>query len=262
MTNETKFIYAIIFLAVLLSASASAEMVLWSSVSIDTNTNSVNHHSYYQYYDDIEELSRGGQLLVDLKRSLYAGRTNDVLAWAIIEPMPYVTANYTIDYCVFNATHTKTDYDNSGNLIGVNETTYGYIYSSTGITNTTEILFKMKNRDSLIVDTRCFYNTSGYLYDESILFGRNGVYVPANKCNDCEEFSLEELSNEIERTEQKTAKEIAIYNNVQSLVTFNFSVWLYASWIVKIGLLLLAISLIFLSIYSLYQFVKDIERRI
>jgi hypothetical protein len=261
MKNKFKFTFAILFLAVLLSTNVFGEMTLWSSVSIDTNANSVNHHSYYQYYDDIEELSRGGQLIVDLKRSLYAGRTNDVIVRAIIEPMPYNLTNYTIDYCEFNATHTMTDYDNDGNLIGVNETTYGYTYSSTPA-NTTEILFKMKNRDSLVVDTRCYYNNSNYLYDENILFARNGIYLPANKCNDCEEFSLEELSNEIERTEQKTEKEIAIYNNVQSIISFNFSIWLFVSWIIKIGLLLLGISLIFMAIYYLYQFVKDIEARI
>lgn len=252
-----------IFLAVLLSVSVKSEMVSWSSVAIHENTNSVSHHSYYQYYDDIEELSRGGQLIVDLKRSLLSGRTNNVIVWANIEPMPYVTANYTISYCEMNVSWMKTDYDNDGNLISTNETILGFTYSGGGI-NTTELYFELKNRDSLVTDVQCYYNTTNptYLYDESVLFGRSGIYIPANKCNDCEEFTLEQLSNEIERQDQIIAEETSIYVIIQKVIDFNFQIWLILSWLVKLLLLIVAVFLVFYAIYYLYVFLKDIHDKI
>ena len=260
MKNGFKFIFALMFLMAIFPL-VSGEMVLWENVIIDNSANSVSHHAYYQYYDDIEELSRGGQLIVDLKRSLYAGRTNDVLVWANIEPMPYVTANYTINYCELNATHLMTDYDNSGNLISTNETTYGYIYSGTPA-NTTFLFFKMKNRDSLIIDARCYYNDSNYLYQDSILFARSGIYLPANKCNDCTQYTLEELSNEIDRQDQMIQQETSIYVIIQKVIDFNFKMWLIVLWLVKLLLVLIAIFFVFYGIYYLYKFLKDIHDKI
>lgn len=261
MKNQLTFALAVLFLVALFSLSVNAEMTLWSNVIIDEDSSTVAHHSYYQYYDDIEELSRAGQLFVDLKRSLYAGRTNDVILWAIIENMSYDTGNYTVNYCEYNVTHIKTDYDNDGNLINTTSIDYGFVYSGTP-TNTTYLFFQMKNRDSLITDLRCYYNDSDYLYDESILFARGGIYLPANKCNDCEEYTLEELSNAIERTDEIIADETGIYNTIQTLIGFIFQLWLAVFWLIKLVLLLTGVTLIFAGVYYLFLFLRDIERSI
>lgn len=263
MKYEIKFMCLAILLIGILSATASAEMTAWSSVGIHEETNSVTHHSYYQYYDDIEELSRGGQLFIDIKRSLLSGRTNNVIVWAIIEPMPYITPNYTITHCDFNISWTKTDYDNDGNLISTNETKLGFTYSSGGV-NTTELYFPLKNRDSLVTDVECYYNTTNpaYLYNEGVLFGRSGIYIPANKCNDCEEFTLEQLSNEIERTDEIIQQETAIYVIIQKIIDYNYQIWLIASWLIKLMLLMGGIFLVFYGLYYLYYFLKDIHDKI
>jgi hypothetical protein len=200
-------------------------------------------------------------LTIDLKRSLYSGRTNDVVLWAIIEGMPYNTSNYTIDYCEYNVTHIKTDYDDSGNLVNTSKENFNYLYSSSP-TNTTYLFVQMKNRDQLITDLRCYYNESGFLYDENILFARGGIYLSANKCNDCTEFTLEELSNEIGRTDEIIKEETSIYVIIQKVIDFNFQLWLIASWMIKLLFFLVGIFLVFYGVYSLYVFLRDIERSV
>jgi len=265
MKNKLLFIGLAFIFLILLCNLGKSEMTSWSSVSVHEETNSVTHHSYYQYYDDIEELSRGGQLFIDIKRTLLSGRTNNVIVWAIIEPMPYVAPNFTITHCDFNITWTKTDYDSDGNLISSNETKLGYTYSSGG-TNTTELYFKLKNRDSLVTDVECYYNTTDpdllYGYPDDILFGRSGIYLPANKCNDCQEYTLEELSNEIERTDEIIQEETAIYEVIQKIIEYDFKLWLIASWLVKLLLVVGGIFLVFYGIYYLYLFLKDIHDKI
>jgi hypothetical protein len=263
MKNQLKFLTLAIFLIGIMSFTANAEMVSYSSVNIHEDTNSVSHHSYYQYYDDIEELSRGGQLFVDLKRSLLAGRTNNVIVWAIIEAMPNVQPEYTINYCEFNISRIITTYDNDGNLIGSNQTSLGFTYSTGGV-NDTYLYFELKNRDSLVTDVQCYYNSTNdsLLYDDNVLFGRSGIYIPANKCNDCTEFTLEELSNEIARTDELIQEETIMYRIIQRIVDYNYQLWLIASWLIKLLLVLAGIFLVFYALYYLYFFLKDVEKHI
>lgn len=262
MRKQLMLMLIMFSLVTLFSISVSGEMTLWSNVIIDDNTDSVSQHSYYQYYDDIEALTTLDSALLDLKRSLLSGRTNDVYLWAIIEKMPYNTTNYTINYCEYNITHTQTDYDSNGNLIQINESTYGFVYSSLPSANTTYLFFRLKNRDSLVSDIRCYYNDSNYLYDENILFGRGGIYLPANKCGDCEEYTLEELSNEIDRTDEIIEQETSIYNIIQSVIDFNFTLWLIAYWLAIILFVMAGVTLIFGAMYYVYRLIKDIEENI
>jgi hypothetical protein len=177
--------------------------------------------------------------------------------------MPFVLANYTIDYCEFNVSRTITNYDNDGNLISVNETTYGYTYAGGGF-NKTYLYFELKNRDSLVTDVQCYYNTTdpSLLHSENILFGRSGIYIPANKCNDCEEFSLEELSNEIGRTDEIIQEETEIYEIIQKIIDYNYRIWLIVSWLIKLLLVIAGIFLIFSALFYLYHFLKDIHDKI
>lgn len=259
MNKKIIFSFCSFLLVLTMLNLASGEITFWQNTRINQNDLSVTDAGYYQFYDDIETLR--DTAFLDIKKALYQGRTIDIFLSANIEAMPYNTTNYIINYCEFNITHSKAEYDNEGNLLNMTDIIYGYVYNSTPV-NTTEILITMKNRDSLVYGLSCYYNDSAYLFDESILFGRVATYFPAHKCNDCTQYSLEELSNEIERADEITEKELSIYNLMQEIVNFNFKIWLYVAWIVKIGFLILGVSLIFLGIYWMYQFIKDIERRI
>lgn len=251
-----------IVLILFMMVGVRGEMTLWSDIVIDEDNSAVAHHSYYQYYDDIEASDTFESIFIELKKSLLAGRTNNVYLWAIIEPMPYDAGNFTINYCDYNVTHIKNDYDNDGNLINVTEVDYGFTYPSLVSANTTYLYLKLKNRDSLVTDIRCFYNDSDYLYDQNFLGGRGGIYLPANKCGDCEEYTLEELSDEIERTDEIIIEKTRIYNLIQSVMDFNFQIWLYVYWIIKLTLFLAGIGLLFYGVYHLYLFIRDIERKI
>lgn len=260
--KKLTFALAIISLVTLMALSVNAEMYLWNEVKIREDVGAVSQYGYFQFYDDIEAISNLDQVLLDLKRSLYAGRTVDLTLYGVVEHMPYNTTNYTIDYCEFNVTHLKTNYDNEGNLISTNETTYGWLYTSNPTANITTVYLELRNRDSVTYDMRCYYNDTDYLYDESILFGSVTTYLPANKCNDCEEYTLEELSNEIERTDDIIEEETAIYRIVQTLFDFDFQIWLIVSWLVKILAVVVAISLAFYGVYHLFLFLRDIEGQI
>lgn len=257
-----KILVGMIAFCLLLSISlASAEVYFWNEVKIRNDSNSVSHYGYFQFYDDIEALTGLDQILLDLKKTLYAGRHVDLILRGIVENMPFDTGNYTVDYCEWNITHIQMEYDNEGNLISSTEVLHEFIYI-TNVTNETTIHLELKNRDSLIYDLRCYYNDSNFLYDESILFGRVATFYQANKCNDCKEFTIEELSNEIERTDEILIEELTIYGVIQNVVGFNFQIWLIISWFIKILFLLVAVGLIFMSVYYFYRFLKDVESRI
>jgi hypothetical protein len=94
------------------------------------------------------------------------------------------------------------------------------------------------------------------------LVGQFDVFLPSYECKGCEEYTLEELSNQIEKNEEITLNELTIYENIQKAVDWNFTIWLIISWIIKIGFIIIAVGLIFVSVYYFYQFLQDIARNV
>jgi hypothetical protein len=92
--------------------------------------------------------------------------------------------------------------------------------------------------------------------------GRVDTFFGSYACEDCEEYSLEELSNQIDRAEEITEDELEIYDIIQQIVSLNFRLWLIASWLTKIFFLLFTIGLIFAGVYYVYRFLNDIANKI
>lgn len=250
-------LFVIICLSFILT-SVNAEVNFWEQTAINANDNSVSDHTYVQFYDDIYDTN---PLVLDLKKSLLSGRTVPVLISADVQAMPFVTANYTILYCNWTVLVTQNNYDSSGNLISASIGTISVLFQNNSANNT-QMSFALKNRDSLVSDLKCFYDSGSHLFEENILFGDTAVYFPANKCNECTQYSIEELSNEVARIDETTTKETSIYNGIQTVISYNFQIWLIASWLIKIAFIFVGIGAIFLGVWWVYEYLREIEKQI
>jgi hypothetical protein len=108
----------------------------------------------------------------------------------------------------------------------------------------------------------CHYTNSSTLYVENVLVGQYTTYFPAFECIGCTDYTIEELSNEIERTDEYIEDQTEIYGFIQGFLEINYKLWLIASWLVKIAFVIISISLVFLGIYYLYNLFKDVEKQI
>lgn len=228
----------------------NAESYSWQNVDIDKDTQIVTHHSFI-YFDDTST-----NLLGKFKPI-------ETTITYTIQQLPYTLTGYngTIDYCNVSLQIFKNIYDSDGNLVNTTIEEESYYYNSNNVT-TQSITKELFAKDVLFADASCHYTNPNTLYVEGILFGRIDIYMPSFECNHCEEFSLEELSNEIERTEEIVFEQEQIYSIAQTIISYNFQIWLIFIWIIKIGLIFVAVGLIFYSALFLYYQLKGITERL
>lgn len=252
---------AIITLAFMIN-SASAEVYLWTDININNDLDTVSQHAYYQFDDT---------------SSLGVGRHKDVplIIYYVVEPLPYnltaVGYGGEIDWCNLSFTHTKNEYGTefvafqgitAGELINTTVEYSSLYFSGTGNVSSGTVEFDLRDKDSLVANMKCHYTDDQYLYVENVLFGRFDTFLPAFECEGCTEYTLEELSNEIQRNEEITEEQTEIYEKTQEVISRNYELWVIASWLVKIAFLMIAVTLIFLGIYHLYKFFRGIESQI
>jgi hypothetical protein len=252
----------IFFLLVSMSYMVSAEVSLWTDVYINYDDQVVSQYGYYQF-DDTS--SRG----VGRDKSI------EMILWYEVEGLPYnlSVGNYSgyVDWCNLTIKHDKNEYGGTfwsvvglegGNYLNTTTTTDNYYFENTTIISFDQLSYFLKDKDSLTTDMKCHYTDEASVFVESILFGRVNVYMGAYECNDCEEYSLEQLSNEIERNNQIIEDQSEVYDKIQSVVAMNYNVWLIIGWVLKIGLIFTAVTLIFGGVYWLYLLFKSIEEAI
>jgi hypothetical protein len=175
----------------------------------------------------------------------------------VIEPLPYALTGGAIDWCNLTTNQFQNNYDKEGNLENTTADVRSLYFSGGGLATGT-MLFNMRSRDSLIADITCHYTNVNYLYEQNVLVGRFTTFMPSFECETCTQYTLEELSNQIEKQEQITANELAIYDKIQTFLGWNFQIWLVLSWIIKIAFVLIAIGLVFMMGYYFYIFLKEI----
>jgi hypothetical protein len=237
----------IFIFAVFLISSVSAEVFLHNDVSVDYTTNITNHHVLHILEDTSEGFRwRNREVPVTLDYST--------------QNLPFALTYGTSDWCNLSITHYANEYDDEGNYLNTTTTIQSF-YFTTGI-NTGSVTTDMKDADTLIADMRCHYTDSRSLYQDNILVGRTSTRVPSYECKGCDDFTLEELSGELEKSEEITASELRIYDVINTIIGLNYRLWLIASWIVKLFLLVGAIALLFGGVYYLYKFLEDIAKRI
>ena len=251
-----------ISLMILLSANVSAEMWYWNTININYDDQTITQYGYYQFDDT------SGQ-------GVGRNKPIEVILWYEVEGLPYdlSVGNHSgyVDWCNFTATHLMNKYGTSfiaweglvgGEFINTTEEVDNIYFENTTTFSNGQFSYDMKDKDGLTIAMECHYTNASSLYVENILFGRFTTYFGAYECDDFQEYSLEELSNSVERNDEIIAEQTEVYGKIQYIIGRNFFLWLMASWLVKIGFLIMAVTLVFAGIYYLYMFLKDIEGQI
>ena len=241
---------ASIFLVTLMPINVSAEVYMWNSVIINQNDDIVRYHAYYQFEDTSE-------------RSIGRNKDIPVTFTYVVEAIPYNLSGYggEVDWCNLTINSFHNIYDKEGFLINTSTETQN-VYFGTGNLSTDSITINVRDADDIIADMDCHYTNSSTLYVEHALIGRFDTFIPSFQCTGCEKYTLEELSDEIERSKEITENELRIYEITQVLMELNYKLWTIISWIVKLFFLLVALWLVFASIYWLYKYFDEIARAI
>lgn len=236
----------------LIIANVRAEITLFTTTSLDTNNSLVKNQGYY-YFDDTSLIG--------------IGRNKDIpitLVYQVYE-LPFNFSGIypvEVDWCNLTILHYKNKYDKEGNIENTTEERFNLFFQNQP-SSSSSLTYNLRSRDYLIARMNCHYTDVNYLFVENALVGSiSNILMPSYECDKCEEFTLEELSNQIERNEEISANELEIYENIQTLIDWNFTIWLIISYIIKIGFVLIAVGLIFMGVYYLYTFFKNISEHI
>jgi hypothetical protein len=231
------------------------EVYLFNDVIKDTNLNIVKHHAYY-YFEDTS------------LRGIGKNKDTPVILQYNIESLPY---NYTygvVDWCNVSVTHYHNIYGTNfvafqgfygGELLNTTTTTQSYLFTTSA---SDQITINMRDRDSITASVSCHYTDSRDLFIDNVLIGNFLTLMPSFECDGCTKYSLEELSNLADRQAEVTENELEIYDNIQTIVDWNFQVWLIISWILKIFFLLGGIGLIFMGVYYFYNYLMQLSKEI
>lgn len=236
-----------IFLLTIMINFVSSEFYMWNEVTNLEEQNVTDLHGLYKL-DDTTEGFNWGNFEYDFTISY---STQD---------LPYNITTTSVDWCNLTIVHYANDYDNDGNYLNTT-ITENSLYFDSGLYSG-EVDLVIKSADVVITDMKCHYTNSSSLYEDNILVGRYSAYFTSTQCSECSEFTLEELSNELDRADEITETELEIYEIVGTIIDLNYRLWLIASWIIKIFLLVVTFVLVFSGVYYLYQFMSDIARRI
>jgi hypothetical protein len=247
------------FLITIMVNLVSSEIYLWNSVTKDNSTSVVKYHAFYKF----EDTSARG-----------IGKQKDVpiTLWYVVEALPYNLVGYggQVDWCNLTTRHYHNIYGTTfvawqgffgGELLNTTTETQSFFFQNTNLSSD-KVTINMRDRDSLTADMTCHYTNSSTLYIENVLVGRFTTFMPSFECEGCTQYSLEELSYQTEKNEEITANELAIYDKIQTALSWNFQIWLIISWIIKIAFVLIAVGLIFAGVYYFYIFLKNIGREI
>lgn len=236
----------ILAFALLLVSSASAEISLWNTVTTNNATQIVRYHAFYSFDDtSIQGIGKNKAIPVSL---LYQ-----------VQALPFNLTYGSVDYCNFTISHYVNQYNSAGEFTNSTTETVSY-YFGTGSANSSTLLFNMKSDDTLLADMDCHYTDVRSLYEENGLVGSFTTYMPSFECKGCEKYTLEELSNLADQQQNMTQNELSIYNKLQTIVNYNFQIWLIGSWIVKISLVFVGLFCVFAGVYFIYEFLKNLGR--
>lgn len=245
----------------MISPLITSEMYLWNSVIVDKSDSVVKHHVFY-WFDDTSARGIGKQK--DIPITLYYN----------VEPLPYnlTSEGYwgEVDWCnltiksyhnIYGTNFVAFQGFSGGDLLNTTTEFQTYYFSGTNLSSGT-IILNMRDKDSFVADMTCHYTDVRSLYIENILFGTLTTYLPSFECEGCSLYSLEEQSNRVEYQDEITANELAIYNKVQSVIGWNFQIWLILSYLIKIGFIVVGIVLIFSAGYYFYTLLQKIGREL
>jgi hypothetical protein len=246
------FVMSAILLLTIMSNFVSAEVYLWNNVIVDTNSSLVKYHAFY-WFDDTSAKGVG------------TNKDVPVTLWYVVEALPYMNLSAgEVDWCNFSITHFENIYGTlvaTGQLLNTTTDTQSYYFANSSLSDG-KITINMKSRDNMIADMTCHYTDSSSLYQDNALIGRFATFMPSFECAGCTQYTLEEQSNAIEKSDEITANELSIYDKIQTFIGWNYQVWLIMSWVIKIAFIFLAVLLIFGIVYYFYIFLVNLAKEI
>jgi hypothetical protein len=256
MRKQLLFLLCTIFLIGIIHA----EVTLWGNVIVNEDTNIVKQHAYYKF-DDTSSKGIGSQKPVVVTLTYN------------VQTLPFNLSTYgywgEVDWCNFTVTQFANIYGTqfipfegfSGTYNIINTTVYSQsIYFNGSYVPPSNIVVDLRSKDSMIADMSCHYTDSRSLYVENLLFGSFTTYMPSFECEGCTQYSLEEQSQLTEKNQAITSNELSIYEGIQTIVNWNYQMWLIASWVAKIGLVFVAVAFIFAIGYYFYMFLTKLGR--
>jgi hypothetical protein len=255
MKNKILILMTAILLLISIGSVISEEY-LYNTVSLSQSEQTVNNHAFY-WFDDTSETHAGMQK--DIPITFYY----------VVQQLPYNLTNGNVDWCNFTITHFKNIYGVSfefgigwsSSIINTTIETQN-VYFTTALITSGQITVNVRKSDTISADMKCHYENVSDLYEDNLLIGQITTYMPSFECNQCSQFDFEQLTYQTENAESITQNQIAIYDRIQTVIDWNFQIWLILSWIIKIVFLLLAVGLIFSGVYFFYQFLKKISESI
>lgn len=251
MKNKILILFA---LALFISLTfASADIQLWRENIINTNTSIVRTHGYFQFQDDSTNLIGKSQSVPLAVQYFYQS-----LPYNISQTYPQYP-NALVDWCNVTLTKNSFTYDSLGNTATENQTVYNTILENV-VTNSNITYFEFHHQDSLIVDIDCHYTNPDTLFIDNVLFTDFDNWFPAYRCTECGDSKLQVLADEIKYNQAQSEKEISIYQKIQTLIGYNFKLWYYANYLIRILLVISVIALIFAMAYFIYLLIESLGR--
>jgi hypothetical protein len=243
----------ILFILTLFINFVNAEMYSTQNVIIDRDSSTVTLRAFYRF-DDTSDYAIGSFKQIRMDFDYY------------VDSMPhnYTDSNnhsYIVNSCNLTYYHFKNNYTFTQNAVALLTGTYQandtMEFSSSAYDEGTFILYAL-SRDTMQVDFICYYNDSNYLYADNFLAGSFDSFIPAFACLGCQDKSLENIMI----SNQMNINQETIYDQFQTVIGWNFQIWLIIDWIVKIVFIIASIGLIFTGVYFIYIFLKGLGDKI
>lgn len=253
MKNILQSSIAFIFLLtiILLNVNnASAEINLWTNTIVDSNSSTVSMYELINVGDTstaIASIPRATPVTIRYDTQLlpynisqyYPQYQNAVVDWC----------NLTLKFEANEINTTSGQIQNYSTLV----TSYYFTNFSSGTLN-----YNMNNEDVLSVEMKCHYTNPDTLFIDSVYFGQFAVFFPARSCTGCDEHSFEQLTQANDAFASGAVQELGIYGIIQNIVEKNFQLWFIVAWILRIGILLASVGLIFAGVYFMYVYITKL----
>lgn len=230
----------ILFMIVLLFSLSfiHAELFQSSYFIIDNSTNDVYYEGYY-FVDDTNS------------NNISTGTPINIVYSYFVEQLPY----FTVDYC--NLSIEKTTYSRLLFNITLNSSTY--FYKNFDTSNTVSGISEQKSytlygRDQLRTEFKCHYSDLSNYKNNNRFPVITELLSSSYSCQECINYDYGTVINS-----SINYNPYSYYDTINILLSYDYQVLLILRWIVRLSFFFLSIGIIFICIYYLYKFVKNIE---
>ena len=226
---------------------AHAEIFLWQDTAIDRENNIVNYHAFYQFEDtSANNVGRHKKVPIEFRYG--------------VQPLPFTLPSGSVDECNFTIYHYKHEYDSDGDITATETEASSIFFTTDPVAQSGSVVVDMLDLDQVVANMGCHYTTNQSLYEENVLVGTFATFMPSFECKGCTDTSLAEQTEEIDRQEDSIADNLSMYTIFFNIVQQVFLVYTYAFWLIRIGVFIAGLSVIFSLAFFIYHFIEGLVR--